>query len=170
MSVIWAQLYIGDVCYGVHAFVVPIRDKKTHKVLPGVIIGDCGPKNGCDIIDNGFILLDKVRIPAKNLLNRISGVDENGKFYSTVKSEEQRFGQHLSALSGGRFMIAVNCSSMALSALTIAIRYTCVRRQFNTPPNQIENLLIEYPLTKRRMMPLLAQTIVYQMGNMAICR
>ena len=24
---------------------------------------------------------------------------------------------------------------------------------------------MEYPLTKRRMMPLLAQTIVYQMGN-----
>jgi len=26
MSVIWAQLYIGNTCHGVHAFIVPLRD------------------------------------------------------------------------------------------------------------------------------------------------
>jgi acyl-CoA oxidase len=75
MTVIWAQLYINDKCYGVHAIVVPLRDTKTHKLLPGVLVGDCGPKNGCGEIDNGFILLDKVRVPVDNLLNRISGID-----------------------------------------------------------------------------------------------
>ena len=114
-----------------------VGSRMLHKLLPGVLIGDCGPKNGCNIIDNGFILLDRVRVPVDNLLNRISGIDKDGNFYSTTKTEDQRFGQHLSALSGGRFLIAINCSSMALSALTIAIRYTCVRRQFNSPPNPI---------------------------------
>lgn len=32
-------------------------------------------------------------------------------------------------------MIAANSSSMALSALAIAIRYSCVRRQFNDSHN-----------------------------------
>jgi acyl-CoA oxidase len=55
--------------------VVPLRDSKTHKLLPGVLVGDCGPKNGCNEIDNGFILLDQVRVPVDNLLDRISGIN-----------------------------------------------------------------------------------------------
>lgn len=78
MSVIWAQLYIKEKCHGVHAIVVPLRDHKTHKLLPGVLVGDCGPKNGCNEIDNGFIILDNVRVPVENLLNLISGINENG--------------------------------------------------------------------------------------------
>lgn len=85
MSVIWAQLYVNGKCYGVHAYIVPIRDKKTHKLLPGVLIGDCGPKNGVNQIDNGFMLFDNVRIPWENQLDRISGVDQNGNFFSTVE-------------------------------------------------------------------------------------
>ena len=42
---------------------MPIRDTQTHKLLPGVMIGDCGQKNGNNGIDNGFIKFEKVRIP-----------------------------------------------------------------------------------------------------------
>jgi acyl-CoA oxidase len=38
------------------------------------LIGDCGPKNGNNQIDNGFMLFDHVRIPFENQLDRISGV------------------------------------------------------------------------------------------------
>jgi acyl-CoA oxidase len=75
MSVIWAQLYVDEKHCGIHAYIVPLRDPKTHDLLPGVLIGDCGPKNGMNNIDNGFIMFDKVRIPKDNQLNRISGVD-----------------------------------------------------------------------------------------------
>jgi len=44
-------------------------------LLPGVLIGDCGTKNGLNGIDNGFILFDQVRIPKDNQLDRISGID-----------------------------------------------------------------------------------------------
>ncbi len=87
MAVIWAQLYIGDKCHGVHAYIVPIRDAQNHKLLPGVLIGDCGPKNGLNGIDNGFIILDKVRIPKLYQLDRISGVDDNGKFRTVVEND-----------------------------------------------------------------------------------
>ena len=75
MAVIWAQLYIEGKCYGVHAFIVPIRDQVTYKPLPGVLLGDCGHKSGMNGVDNGFMIFDKVRIPKDNLLDRISGVD-----------------------------------------------------------------------------------------------
>lgn len=99
-------------------------------------------------------------------MNRISGVDENGKFVSIVDNEDKRFGIQLGSLSGGRFLIAMSAATNALNALTIAIRYVCIRRQFANKFGEKENLLMEYPLTKRRMMPLLAQCFIYQMGNM----
>lgn len=166
MAVIWAQLYIDGKGYGVHAYVVPIRDPQTHKLLPGVLIGDCGPKSGLNGIDNGFILLDRVRIPKNYQLDRISGVDENGKFRTLIENDDKRFGLHLSALSGGRYMISTNCCAIATQAVTIGIRYTTERRQFKVGDNKEETLLFDYPLTKRRMMPLLAQSLVYYTASM----
>lgn len=85
MAVIWANLYLDGKNYGIHAFVTPIRDPKTHKVFPGILIGDCGPKTGLNAIDNGFILFDNYKIARECLLDKISGVDENGKFYSVIE-------------------------------------------------------------------------------------
>ena len=86
MSVIWAQLLIDGVEYGPQPFIVPLRDPKTHMVYPGVTIGDCGFKNGANNIDNGYILFDNYRIPKDYGLDRISGVDENGKFFYKTKN------------------------------------------------------------------------------------
>jgi len=75
MAIVWAQLYIKNKLHGLHAFVVPLRCRKTHNVLPGITIGDCGPKFGLNAVDNGFILFDKFRIPVNNLLDKVSGVN-----------------------------------------------------------------------------------------------
>ena len=45
-AVVWAQLIINKKNYGIHAFVVPVRNPIDHTLLPGVIIGDCGNKVG----------------------------------------------------------------------------------------------------------------------------
>lgn len=50
-----AQLYSGGKCYGVQAFFFPIRNWKTHEILPGAEMGDIGPKLGFNTKDNGFI-------------------------------------------------------------------------------------------------------------------
>jgi len=60
--IIWANLHLNGKNYGIHAFLTPIRDSKTHKIFPGVIIGDCGPKTGLNAIDNGFIMFDNYKI------------------------------------------------------------------------------------------------------------
>ena len=78
MSVIWAQLVLDGKRYGTHPFLVPIRNAQTMELLPGVTIGDCGHKNGHNGIDNGYIILNHVRIPKSYALDAISGVNENG--------------------------------------------------------------------------------------------
>ena len=88
ISVTFAQLIINGKDQGPHAFIVPLRDRRTHMPLPGVTVGDCGRKEGYDGIDNGFILFDNVRIPKENLLNRLSDVDEKGQFHSPIKSAD----------------------------------------------------------------------------------
>jgi acyl-CoA oxidase len=44
-------------------------------VLPGITIGDCGPKAGLNHLDNGYIILDNVKIPKDNLLGKFGNID-----------------------------------------------------------------------------------------------
>lgn len=41
-----ARLFTRGRDYGPHAFVVQIRDLATHLPLPGIMVGDIGPKMG----------------------------------------------------------------------------------------------------------------------------
>lgn len=59
---------------------VPIRDTKTRKPLPGVTVGDIGPKVGISVKDNGFARFNHVRIPRENMLNRYAKVSKSGVF------------------------------------------------------------------------------------------
>ena len=46
--------------------------------MPGVIIGDCGAKNGLNGIDNGFLSFKNVRIPYDHMLDKYCSI-ESGK-------------------------------------------------------------------------------------------
>jgi acyl-CoA oxidase len=48
LSAVFANLIINGKNEGPHVFIVPLRDKHTYDVLPGIIIGDCGKKVGQD--------------------------------------------------------------------------------------------------------------------------
>ena len=63
VAVVFAQLEIDGTSEGVHAFVVPIRDKKG-KPLDGVRIEDDGPKIGLNGVDNGRHLVRRRPRPA----------------------------------------------------------------------------------------------------------
>jgi len=67
-----ARLFIRGKDYGPHAFVVPIRDLATHLPLPGIKVGDIGPKFGYNGVDNGFLSFNHVRVPRENMLMRFS--------------------------------------------------------------------------------------------------
>ena len=51
-----------------HAFITQSRDLETHKPLPGVTIGDIGPKFGYNGVDNGFLRFEYVKLRT-NLYN-----------------------------------------------------------------------------------------------------
>ena len=96
----------------------------------------------------------------------MSGINEKGEFFNTASSENKRFGNTLAALSEGRLFMCCHSTTLALSALAIAIRYTFVRRQFSFRKDKPEQYLMEYPLTMRRMIPLLALEVIYMCVTM----
>jgi len=67
-ALIYARLIIDDNDYGVVPFLVQIRDRETHKWMPGIKSGDMGPKFGFHSKNNAWLTLDNVRIPRNQLL------------------------------------------------------------------------------------------------------
>lgn len=51
----YAVLVVDGKSYGVHPFMVQIRDTETHLPLSGITVGDIGPKLGFHKKDNGFL-------------------------------------------------------------------------------------------------------------------
>lgn len=156
VGVVFAQLEVGGESRGVHAFVVPLREDG--EVLPGVRIEDCGPKMGLNGVDNGRIWFDGVRIPRDNLLDQFASVSEDGTYSSPIDNPNRRFFTMLGTLVQGRVCVGgagINASKVALA---IAIRYADRRRQFEATEPPLEDLLLDYGMHQRRLLPLLAHT------------
>jgi len=155
-AVVFAQLEIGGVSQGVHAFVVPIRDDQG-RVRPGVRIEDDGAKIGLNGVDNGRIWFDAVRIPRDHLLNRYADVNEAGVYTSAIDSPDRRFFTMLGTLVQGRVCVGGAGIYASKVALAIAVRYALERRQFGSPGGP-EELLLDYGLHQRRLFLPLART------------
>ena len=69
MAAVFAQLIVQGENHGVHAILVPLRDKNA-TIHPGVRIEDCAYKLGLNGVDNGRIWFNQVRVPRFNLLNK----------------------------------------------------------------------------------------------------
>lgn len=160
---VFAQLIVGGENHGVHAVVVPLRDK-TGKELPGIEIQDNGYKLGLNGVDNGRIWFDQVRVPRTNLLNRFGDVDAQGRYHSPIENPSRRFFTMLGTLVGGRVCVPRAGLSATKSALTIAIRYGLKRRQFSPTFTEPETILLDYPSHQRRLMPLLAKAYALNFG------
>lgn len=149
---------------GVHAFIVPIRDMKTHNTLPGVEIQDCGHKVGLNGVDNGALRFRSVRIPRDNLLNRFGNVSRDGKYTSPLPSINKRFAATLGELVGGRVGLAYSSNGVLKIATTIAVRYSLLRQQFG-PPNQAEISILDYQSQQQKLMPMLASTYAFHFAT-----
>ncbi|MFZ5847490.1 MAG: acyl-CoA dehydrogenase [Actinomycetota bacterium] len=157
LAVVFAQLEVGGEGRGVHAFVVPIRDTEGN-VLPGVRIEDCGQKIGLNGVDNGRIWFDQVRVPRGAMLNRYAEVREDGSYYSPIENPDRRFFTMLGTLVQGRVSVGGGAISASKVALAVAIKYALIRRQFGSPGSGREEILLDYGMHQRRLLPLLART------------
>jgi len=161
-----ARLLIGEKDYGVHSFVVQIRDLKTHQPLKGIEVGDIGPKMGYDSQDNGFLRFDQVRIPRENMLSRHKQVLPDGTYQSPPK-ELNKIGY--GPMVYLRAQIVQTAFIVLSRACTIATRYSCVRRQFwdedeassSSAPSALELPVLDYPQQQYRLLPLLAAAFAF---------
>ncbi|ROQ23493.1 acyl-coenzyme A oxidase [Streptomyces sp. PanSC19] len=156
LAVVFAQLEVDGESRGVHALVVPVRSGG--KVLPGIEIEDDGRKMGLNGVDNGRIRFDGVRVPREALLNRFADVTPEGAYVSSIDNPDRRFFTMLGTLVQGRVCVGGAGVSVAKVALTLAVKYGVRRRQFEASPGAGEQLLLDYGLHQRRLLPLLART------------
>ncbi|XP_037326729.2 peroxisomal acyl-coenzyme A oxidase 1 isoform X1 [Pungitius pungitius] len=155
-AIVLAQLYTQGNCHGLHAFIVPIRDLDTHVPLPGIVVGDIGPKFGFSEVDNGFLKLENVRIPRENMLMKFAKVEADGT-YLKPPSAKLTYGTMVFIRS-----LIVGESARALSkSCTIAIRYSSVRHQSEIRPGDPEPQILDYQTQQYKLLPLLAMAYAF---------
>ncbi|KAG9217778.1 hypothetical protein CCMSSC00406_0003533 [Pleurotus cornucopiae] len=155
-GVVQAKLLLpGGQDVGPHLFFMQLRDMSTHKPLPGITLGDIGPKvlHGYQAPDNGFARFDHVRVPKENMLSKFAQVTDEGKYVKPL---------HAKLSYGGMLYIRSSSGGWAIArAATISIRYTTVRRQGEVGSDGLERQVISYPSTYYRLLPILAHAYVY---------
>jgi acyl-CoA oxidase len=164
MAVVFAQLVTRGQRHGVHAWLVPIRDEQGDPV-PGVTIGDDGPKAGLLGVDNGRLSFDHVTVPREMLLDRYGSVAPDGTYTSSIENETRRFFTMLGTLVRGRVSVGGSASAATKLALDIAVRYGETRRQFSAPGADREVLLNDYLVHQRKLLPALAATYAYSFAQ-----
>ncbi|PVH87408.1 acyl-CoA oxidase [Cadophora sp. DSE1049] len=112
--------------YGPHAFIVQVRDMKTHQPLPGVAVGDINAKYGYTTMDNVYCLFHKFRIPHSAFLSRYSKVDTK----TGAHTKPQRSAVLYGSLTQARATIVMHARLVLARAVTVAVRYLSIRRQF----------------------------------------
>lgn len=156
-SVVFAQLYVNNICEGVHAFIVPLRNNKG-KLYEGIYIDDCGTKLGLNGVDNGMICFNNVEIPYDNLLDKSCSI-VNGQYISLIKSIDKRFSTMLSALTIGRVALSSGSLQCVKKSLYIALKYSLQRKQFFSLNKEVE--IINYHNVQDRLIISLSKFFLY---------
>jgi len=123
--ILMARLVVKGKDYGPHPFFFQVRDWETHESLPGIELRDIGQKIGYNGMDNGFMRITDVNIPRRHLLMKFVNVDKEGH-YKKVGDEKMLF----STMTYTRLWISSSSGFKLASAVTTAVRYSAVRRQF----------------------------------------
>jgi alkylation response protein AidB-like acyl-CoA dehydrogenase len=99
--------------------------------MPGVNVGDLGPKLGYGSIDNGYLSFDHYRIPRTQMLTRFAEVTKEGDL---EMRGDPRILYNIMVMT--RMNIISGAGLFLSRALLIATRYAVCRRQFKTIPGQ----------------------------------
>jgi acyl-CoA oxidase len=147
--------------HGPHPFIVQIRDLKTHLPLKGIVVGDIGPKYGYASMDNGYMLFDHFRLPHSAMLSNYSRVDYNTGTYTKPSNPAVVYG----SLTAVRAAIIMHARLIIARAVTIAVRYACVRKQFQDRDSRDttspELSVLDYSTVQIRILPLLASAFAF---------
>ncbi|KAG7200556.1 hypothetical protein KM043_001117 [Ampulex compressa] len=157
-AVVVAQLYTNGKSRGIHPFIVQLRDEETHEPMPGIKIGEIGTKLGMNGTNNGFLGFESVRIPRENMLMKNSQVLEDGT-YVKAPSDKLTYGTMMFV----RVVLVRDIASYLSKAVTIAIRYSAVRRQSQIKADEQEAQIIDYVTQQYKLFPNLAACFAFRM-------
>jgi alkylation response protein AidB-like acyl-CoA dehydrogenase len=116
-TICFARLIIDEKDYGVHSFLVQLRDRDGN-ILPGITIGDCGKKMGRDGIDNGWIQFKNVHVPRNQMLQK----------WAKVSREVRSSPLELCELLSGVIGFCHRCCVLHLNSTTSRCRACTVSR------------------------------------------
>ncbi|XP_047531391.1 probable peroxisomal acyl-coenzyme A oxidase 1 [Vanessa atalanta] len=157
--IVVAQLYTQGKCHGVHPFIVQIRDLDTHMPLPGIKVGEIGPRMGFNTADNGFLGFNHFRIPRMNMMMKNAQVLEDGTYVKVARHGKLTYGTMVFVR-----VTLVNEASFNLSkAVTIAVRYSAVRRQSELRPGSAEPQILDYPTQQHKLFICIATAHAFQL-------
>lgn len=160
-AVVIARLLVpekeGDsVDHGPRPFIVRVRDARTHLPPPSIVVGDIGAKYGYASMDNAYMLFNQHRVPHDALLCRYATVNPETGVYTRPKNPASVYG----TMTRNRSIIVMNARLALARAVTVAVRYLSIRRQFrdqdadsSTSP---EVNVLDYSTVQIRVLPLLA--------------
>ncbi|KAG8221682.1 acyl-CoA dehydrogenase/oxidase C-terminal [Butyriboletus roseoflavus] len=158
-GVVQAKLILpGGKDVGPHLFLVQLRSLEDHSLCSGITAGDIGPKagGGSPAVDNGFARFNHVRIPRKNMFSKFAMVTEDGR-YTKPQNPKHSFGGMMYI----RASMVTTAGWTLARGITIAIRYTTVRRQGEPDHRGLERQVIRYPSTYYRLLPILSRSYVF---------
>ncbi|XP_069795681.1 peroxisomal acyl-coenzyme A oxidase 2-like isoform X2 [Narcine bancroftii] len=156
-AIVLAQLYTKGVCHGMHAFIVQIRSLVDHSVLPGIKVGDIGPKMAFEQVDNGYLMMQNVHIPRENMLSRHSMVTSDGSYIHQGSDKIN----YISMVFTRVRMLSFELLPALSKACVIAIRYSVVRRQSELKPGEKEAKILDYQVQQQKLLPLLATVFAF---------
>ncbi|XP_074054959.1 peroxisomal acyl-coenzyme A oxidase 2 [Macrotis lagotis] len=156
-ALVLAQLYCSGRCLGMHGFIVPIRSLEDHSPLPGITVGDIGPKMSFEQTDNGFLQLDHVRIPRENMLNRFSQVLPDGTYVKQGIPQSN----YLTMIVVRVQLLASEITPALMKACTIATRYSVIRHQSKIKPSEPEVKILDYQTQQQKLFSQLAKAYAF---------
>lgn len=169
-AIVLAQLYHDNIHRGLHPFMVQIRDLDSHVPLPGIEVGEIGPRMGFKAADNGYLRLNKVKIARTNMLMKNATIDENGDYHAIKETSKLNLGTMLFV----RVIIIEMITHNICKAVTIATRYSAVRRQGPNPipdltrPETCEMKILDYSAQMYKLLPAIGAAHAFKGVSIAL--
>jgi acyl-CoA oxidase len=152
-AIVFARLITRNVDHGVHSFIVPLRNKETHTLLPGITINN--------YIDYTTAHFHHICIPRENLLNRYSDVEPDGTYVSSFSSDS-RFSAFKQQIIKHRLSVCVGSLIIRKISTLIAVRYSYYTMSLTDLNEKLPLLQLSSYYT--RLMPIVASCYAYNIA------
>jgi acyl-CoA oxidase len=157
-AVVFANLVIHGISRGTQGFFVQLRDH-TGSLMKGVEVGEIGPKIAGSHSNIGYARFNEVRVPRFNMFMKLFKVTREGEFIAPPPKVGKI--KNISMMMMRVFNVAWAARDTSKAA-TIAIRYSCVRKQGFKDTTVVdgaasgENTIMDYSMQQYRTLKALS--------------